>query len=141
MRRQSNEGMAMVSNKAIAGLLICVLVVLSAPEAGEAGQNCWCECVRQCNLKQHTTPANCNKQRSEACEEADYGGMPAGADLYCKWRASHDKLLKGMGMGMGKGRLWTIASYRPSLPLVAIPFSSSRPYWCILFFFFDFFLI
>ncbi|ONK67124.1 uncharacterized protein A4U43_C06F15960 [Asparagus officinalis] len=61
-------------------------IISRTTDHGEGGQNCWCTCVRQCMAKRQVPEAKCSKKCSEACEKADYGGMPIGGLKFCKWR-------------------------------------------------------
>lgn len=64
-------------------LLIHTLTLISSFRRSEAGQNCFCECMKKCIPLGMVSPAKCSKECDEACIEIGFKGKPEEGTKYC----------------------------------------------------------
>ncbi|KAG6490223.1 hypothetical protein ZIOFF_051508 [Zingiber officinale] len=75
---------SMASSKMVmAVLLIHTLMLISLSfRRSEAGQNCFCECMKKCIPIGMVSPAKCSKECDEACIEIGFKGKPEEGTKY-----------------------------------------------------------
>ena len=61
-----------------------LLLVLSTVERSEAGQSCFCECMKKCIPMGMMSTNACNEECDEACRQAGFSGRPKGGLGFCK---------------------------------------------------------
>merc|ERR1712063_153713 len=85
-RQATKEKMA--CKKVAAMIFISLLLALSTVERSEAGQSCFCECMKKCIPLSMVTTEVCKEECNEACRQAGFAGKPKEGLAFCKKLAS-----------------------------------------------------
>ncbi|KAG1346368.1 hypothetical protein COCNU_06G001970 [Cocos nucifera] len=74
----------MACNNVAPVLFLSLLLVLSTLERIEAGQSCYCECMKKCIPLGMMTIEACRRECDEACRQAGFAGKPPEGLAFCK---------------------------------------------------------